>query len=359
MSEVRADFANRGKVWFAAALGLSPLATCPIKSGQSGLWLDSNGSPDLVKFRLADGTDITLPAAQEMYAPVDAVSASNIAGTYSSGVFTVTATGALTVDGVTATLGKRILLQTQTTTHQQGIYIVTTAGDTGISPVLTRASDMSVAAEFANGALVYAKAGGGSYGSTLWGLSFSGAFTVGTTTPTFTQFATAVTFTAVNAALAAADADIGVNSHKLTGLSAGSAAGDSLRWEQGGMQVSASNTGTVGAATKYMSPPGGAGVNASQIMLAVVTRAGVLRNLRVALGTAPGGSDTVAFTVQKSSDQGSTWSDTTLTATISAAAKSASDTSHNPAVAAGDYLALKMVSSAGTAAAPAAGFEVL
>ena len=51
--------------------------------------------------------------------------------------------------------------------------------------------------------------------------------------------------------------------------------------------------------------------------------------------------------------------DTTLTATITGSAKSASDTTHAPAVAAGDWVALKMVSSAGTAAGPVGGLEIL
>lgn len=129
-----------------------------------------------------------LDSGAAMYAPVDAVSVANITGTYSSSAktFTVTATGALTVDGVTMSLGKRLLMQTQTTTTQQGIYIVTTAGAVGVSPVLTRADDAKYSAGFVNGGLVWVKSGGTTYGSTMWGLSFSGAFTLDTSTPTFT-----------------------------------------------------------------------------------------------------------------------------------------------------------------------------
>lgn len=156
-----------------------------------------------------------------------------------------------------------------------------------------------------------------------------------------------------------AGAALPMNSNKLTGLAAGSAAGDSIRYEQAGMQVSARCTGTIGAATKYMNGPGGGAVAASQVVIAVVTRAAVLRNLNAALDTAPGGADTVVFTVQNSSNQGSSYSDTTLTCTISASGKSASDTAHTPAVSAGDYLAVKMVSGNVTAAGPAVGFEIL
>lgn len=169
-----------------------------------------------------------------------------------------------------------------------------------------------------------------------------------------------VSSAAVLAALAAAAAAIAVNGQKITGLAAGTAAGDALRYEQGGMlAIGGSGLGadTIGAATEYA--PRSGNVASAQVPLGVATRAGIIRNLRASLSVAPGGADTVVFTVQKSSDQGATWTDTTVTCTITGAAKSAADTTHAPAVAAGDLLAVKMVSSAGTAAGPVAGFEIL
>jgi len=153
-------------------------------------------------------------------------------------------------------------------------------------------------------------------------------------------------------------ANLAAGGFKVTGLGAASANGDALRYEQGGMLCSALSTGAIGAATKYMSR-GAAAVAASAVVIGTVTRAGVLRRLYANLLTAPGGSDTVAFTIQKSSDNGGTWSDTTLTCTITGSAKGNSDTTHAPSVAAGDLLAVKMVSSAGTAADPSVGFEIL
>ncbi len=69
--------------------------------------------------------------------PVRLASTSNIAGTYYNGpnnngvgaTLTVAASS-LTVDSVLAAVGDRILLQTQTTTYQQGIYIVESIGST-------------------------------------------------------------------------------------------------------------------------------------------------------------------------------------------------------------------------------------
>lgn len=78
--------------------------------------------------------------------PVRLASTSNIAGTYYNGpnnngvgaTLTVAASS-LTVDSVVCAVGDRLLLQTQTTTYQQGIYVVSSIGST---VVLTRSEDM-------------------------------------------------------------------------------------------------------------------------------------------------------------------------------------------------------------------------
>lgn len=78
--------------------------------------------------------------------PVRLVSTSNISGTYYNGpnnngvgaTLTVAASS-LTIDSVACAVGDRVLLQTQTTTYQQGIYVVSSIGST---VVLTRSADM-------------------------------------------------------------------------------------------------------------------------------------------------------------------------------------------------------------------------
>lgn len=77
--------------------------------------------------------------------PVRLVSTSNIAGTYYNGATnnglgaTLTiAASSLTVDSVVAAVGDRILLQTQTNTNEQGIYVVNSIGST---VVLQRSAD--------------------------------------------------------------------------------------------------------------------------------------------------------------------------------------------------------------------------
>jgi hypothetical protein len=77
--------------------------------------------------------------------PVRLASVSNIAGTYYNGpsnngvgaTLTVAASS-LTVDSVVAQVGDRILLQTQTNTYEQGIYVVRSIGTT---VVLERSDD--------------------------------------------------------------------------------------------------------------------------------------------------------------------------------------------------------------------------
>lgn len=96
--------------------------------------------------------------------PVRLASTSNIAGTYYNGpnnngvgaTLTVAASS-LTVDSVVAAVGDRILLQTQTATYQQGIYIVESIAST---VVLQRAEDMQCIEQLKAG--LYVSVGAGS-----------------------------------------------------------------------------------------------------------------------------------------------------------------------------------------------------
>lgn len=95
--------------------------------------------------------------------PADAVYASttaNLSGTYLNGVagvgatFTITATGAFTVDGTTPPALSRILIKNQSSGFQNGIYDLTIAGTTGVSPVFTRSLDYNTASEMNSAGLV-------------------------------------------------------------------------------------------------------------------------------------------------------------------------------------------------------------
>lgn len=95
--------------------------------------------------------------------PVRLASIANISGTYYNGpsndgvgaTLTIAASS-LTVDSVAAAVGDRILLQTQTNTYEQGIYIVESIGST---VVLKRAFDMQNIAQMKPGLYVAVGAG--------------------------------------------------------------------------------------------------------------------------------------------------------------------------------------------------------
>jgi hypothetical protein len=118
-------------------------------------------------------------------------------------------TGTSTIDGYTLTLNDRILVKNQTTQTQNGIYTVTTAGTTGVSTVLTRAtdSDNHIAGQITAGDFVFVT-GGSTQISTGWTQTSQGTATtpargikIGTDNITFSQFSGAGTYTASNGVL--------------------------------------------------------------------------------------------------------------------------------------------------------------
>ncbi len=127
----------------------------------------------------------------------------NLVGIYlngSSGVgatFTYTATGVDTIDGVTLTLGMRVLLKNQTSTFQNGIYTVTTAGAIGIAGILTRTGDADQAADWKTGDSIFVTAGT-TQTTTTWAYTGADSPTMGTDAITFAQTAGQGSFTAGN-----------------------------------------------------------------------------------------------------------------------------------------------------------------
>lgn len=105
------------------------------------------------------------------------------------------------------------------------------------------------------------------------------------------------------------------------------------------------------AATVYLGGADRGAAAATQIALFVAPAAGVVRGLTCTEGTAPGGIVSDVFTVQKSSNQGAAWSDTTSTATITGAALTAADVTHFPTVAQYDWLAVKILKDGASASA--------
>lgn len=117
------------------------------------------------------------------------------ANTYNNGAsgvgatLTAVATGVLTVDGVTATAGMRILVKNEVASANNGAYLVTVAGAIGVAYILTRTTDFDTAGagEIANNAYFFVTAGSTNAGSSFI-LSQTAAITVGTTALPFSLF---------------------------------------------------------------------------------------------------------------------------------------------------------------------------
>lgn len=126
-------------------------------------------------------------------------------GTGVGATLTITATGVLTIDGVATALNDRILVKNQTNQLHNGIYRVSTAGATGVSAVLTRASDddNNISGEVTAGDFVFVVAG--TQAATGWVQSNEGTavtpiggIKIGTDPIYFTQFSGAGAYTGGN-----------------------------------------------------------------------------------------------------------------------------------------------------------------
>lgn len=109
---------------------------------------------------------------------------------------TASAVGVLTIDGVATVLGDRILVKNQASQLQNGIYTVTTAGTAGVAFVLTRSTDMDLAAEFPSAFSFIEE--GSTNADSGWVCTTNAPVTVGTTNITFDQFSGAGQITAGN-----------------------------------------------------------------------------------------------------------------------------------------------------------------
>jgi hypothetical protein len=101
-----------------------------------------------------------------------------------------------TLDGVSVTVGQRVLIKDMTTAAYNGAYTLTSNGSTGVSPwVLTRATDFDTvgAGEVANNAYFFVQAGTVNAGS-AWVLNQLAAITIGTTSLPFDLFASALVY---------------------------------------------------------------------------------------------------------------------------------------------------------------------
>jgi hypothetical protein len=137
---------------------------------------------------VASGFTVVLACLGATTANLNAVYANGAAGvgatlTDNSGTF-----AAFTVDGLSPALGSRILVKNQTTTFQNGIYSLTTNGDTISIPwVLTRTTDYDQApSEIHPGTLVAVNTG--TVNATTSWLETATVATIGTDPILFSQF---------------------------------------------------------------------------------------------------------------------------------------------------------------------------
>ena len=101
----------------------------------------------------------------------------------------ITLSGAQTIDGIALVAGDRCLVKNQTTTSQNGIYVVAAS-------TWSRATDMDVWTEVP-GAFTFVEQGS-TLADTGWVCTSDQGGTIGTTAVTFTQFSGAGTYTAGN-----------------------------------------------------------------------------------------------------------------------------------------------------------------
>ena len=118
--------------------------------------------------------------------------------TYAAGVYTATTNGKLTIDGVDATNGQRVLIKNEALAQYNGVYDVTSAGSAGSTYQLTRSSDMNTVGtgEVANNAYFFVTGGtAGSNKYTAWVLAQTAAITLGVTPLPFDLFSSQLAYT--------------------------------------------------------------------------------------------------------------------------------------------------------------------
>lgn len=85
------------------------------------------------------------------------------------------------IDGVTLSVGDRVLVKNQSTGSQNGIYVFA-----GSSAEMTRANDANATGELSAGSLIPVEQGS-TYADTLWMVSTDGVITIGSTSISFSQ----------------------------------------------------------------------------------------------------------------------------------------------------------------------------
>jgi hypothetical protein len=163
----------------------------------------------------------------------------------SSGVgatLTATVNGALSIDGVTPSVGDRILLIAMSTSAYNGCYTVTVVGDGSTPWQMTRATDFDTAApgEIANNAYFYTTAGTSNIGHSYVLSQLTTPIVVGTTALPFVEFASQLTYTGT------APINVSGQTISLTGIVPVANGGTNLSTYTAGDILYANATNTIG-----------------------------------------------------------------------------------------------------------------
>ena len=171
-----------GSVPYQSGVG----STLFVAPGTAGQFFKSNGTnaPTWSSLSLADVADSAFKADAK------AATTATLTATYANGTSGVGATltnsgtkAALVIDGVNLSVGDRVLVKNQTTTFQNGIYVVTTVGSGVTNWVLTRSTDADTAAKLA-GAHINVQSGSNN-GGMLFDTNFKSTDSLGSTAVTF------------------------------------------------------------------------------------------------------------------------------------------------------------------------------
>ncbi len=168
-----------------ASNNLSDIAKATTARSNLGLGGAAVLNVGLASGTVAAGNDLRLGFFRARLATTAALPAC----TYSSGVLTASANGALTVDSKAVNASDLILVYQQVTATQNGLYTVTATGSAGTPWVLTRSAALNATAQWTNGLMFYAWDGTATTGNLRkWFVcTNTGAITLDSTNLTFAE----------------------------------------------------------------------------------------------------------------------------------------------------------------------------
>jgi hypothetical protein len=161
-----------------------------------------SGGTDIVNKLYADSIASGINFHQSVRLATTAALPTNTYSNGSSGVgatLTANANGALSIDGVTAVVGNRVLVKNEAASANNGIYTVTQVGDGSTPYILTRATDFDssgTGVDQIDAGDFFIVTAGTTQSNTSWVQQTPLPITVGTTGLVFTQFAAPVTYSA-------------------------------------------------------------------------------------------------------------------------------------------------------------------